>query len=36
MTLLKQFIKLAWISKGIMSIHLLHEGIKSFYLSYLG
>jgi len=28
MTLLKQFIKLEWTRKGIMSIPLLHEGFK--------
>jgi len=28
MTLLKQFIKLEWTRKGVMSIHLLHEGFQ--------
>jgi len=29
MTLLKQFIKLEWMRKGVMSIPLFHEGFKS-------
>ena len=29
MTLLKQLIKLEWLHKGVMSIHLVHEGFKS-------
>jgi len=29
MNLLKQFIKLEWMRKGVMSIHLLHDGFKS-------
>jgi len=29
MTLLKQFNKLEWLRKGVMSIHLMHEGFKS-------
>jgi len=29
MILLKQFVKLEWVRKGVMSIHLLHEGFKS-------
>ena len=29
MTLSKQFIKLEWVRKSVMSIHLLHESFKS-------
>ena len=32
MTLLKQFIKLEWLRKGVMSIHLVHESFKSVVL----